>query len=136
MSFVLRALRAILVTLVVAGVGLATWVYIASERRLNKTYDMTVTPVAARTDSASIARGEYLFQSTSCTLCHGEDAGGAIMQQDRLIGTMAGPNLTRGRGGSGAQRSDLDWVRAIRLGVRHNGTSLIVMPSEVFTHIA
>jgi mono/diheme cytochrome c family protein len=128
--------RALLLTVVVVVVGLAIWVYIASERRLSKAYDMTVNPVAARTDSISLARGKHLFQTISCTLCHGEDAGGAIMQQDRLIGTMAGPNLTRGRGGSGAQRSDIDWVRAIRRGVRHDGTSLIVMPSEVFTRLA
>ena len=136
MTTLLRTLRAILLLVVVACVGLAIWVYIASERRLNKTYDITVIPIAARTDSASVARGEYLFQSITCALCHGEDGGGAIMEQDRLIGTMAGPNLTRGRGGSGAQRSDIDFVRAIRRGVRHDGTSLIVMPSEVFKHLA
>ncbi|HZI29836.1 MAG TPA: cytochrome c [Gemmatimonadaceae bacterium] len=136
MNFVFRALRAIVVTVVVACLGLAIWVYIVSERRLNKIHDMTVTPVAARTDSASITRGEYLFQSISCTLCHGEDGGGAVLQRDRFLGTIAGPNLTRGRGGSGWQRSDIDWVRAIRRGVRPDGTSLIVMPSEVFTHMA
>lgn len=136
MTVILRALRAILLTLVVVVAGLAIWVFIASERKLGKVYDITVTPVTALTDSASVARGEHLFQTISCTLCHGEDGGGAIMQTDRLIGTLAGPNLTRGRGGSGAQRSDVDWVRAIRRGVRHDGTSLIVMPSEVFTHLA
>lgn len=136
MTVFFRVVRTMLLTLVVAAAALATWVFIASERRLNTTYDMTVNPVAARTDSASVARGEHLFQTISCSLCHGEDGGGAIMQQDRMIGTMAGPNLTRGRGGSGAQRSDTDWARAIRRGVRHDGTSLIVMPSEVFTHLA
>jgi cytochrome c553 len=136
MSSILRALRVILVTLVVACAGIATWVFIASERRLGQVHDMTVAPVAARTDSASVARGAYLFQSISCTLCHGEDGGGAIIQRDKMLGTIAGPNLTRGRGGTGAQRSDIDWVRAIRRGVRPNGTSLIVMPSEVFTHLS
>lgn len=132
----LRALRAILLTLLVACVGFATWVFIASEQRLGKTYNITVDPIAARTDSASVARGEYLFQSTSCTLCHGEDGGGAVIQRSGLLGTIAGPNLTRGRGGIAAQRSDIDWARAIRRGVKPDGTSLIVMPSEVFTHLA
>jgi hypothetical protein len=63
-------------------------------------------------------------------MCHGEDGGGAIMEQDRLIGTMADPNLTSGRGSRGAQRVDIDYVRAITRGVRHDGTSFIVMPSE------
>lgn len=132
----LRIVRALVALLVVVIAGAATWVYVASEQRLNRTYELTVDPVAPRTDSASLARGEYLFQTLTCGMCHGEDGGGAIMEQDRWIGTMAGPNLTRGRGGSGAQRSDVDWVRAIRRGVRHDGTSLIVMPSEVFAHIA
>jgi len=136
MKTFVRIVRALLVTLVVVVVCLATWVFIASERRLSKIYDMTVNPVAAPTDSASLARGEHLFQTISCTLCHGEDGGGAIIQQSRMLGTIAGPNLTRGRGGSAAERSDIDWVRAIRRGVRPDGTSLIVMPSEVFTHLA
>lgn len=136
MSILLRVVRVLLVLLVVTLVGLAIFVFVGSERRLNKKYDMTVAPVAPRTDSASLTRGEYLFQTLTCSVCHGADGGGAIMEQDRWIGTMAGPNLTRGRGGSGAQRSELDWVRAIRRGVRHDGTSLIVMPSEVFTHLA
>jgi mono/diheme cytochrome c family protein len=136
MALILRVLRTTVLLVLVAVVGLATWVFIASERRLSKTYDMTVTPVAARTDNASVARGKHLFQTISCTLCHGEDGGGAIIQRDRMLGTIAGPNLTRGRGGSAAQRSDIDWIRAIRRGVRQDGTSLIVMPSEVFTHLA
>lgn len=136
MTFVLRVLRALALLIVAAVIGLALFIFIGSERRLRAKYDMTVQPVAALTDSASLARGRHLFQSISCSLCHGEDGGGAIMEQDRMIGTMAGPNLTTGRGGTGAQRSDEDWIRAIRRGVRHDGTSLIVMPSEVFTHIA
>lgn len=136
MTPVLRVLRALLLLLLGVVVGLALFVFIGSERRLRATYDMSVEPLEARTDSASLARGTHLFQTVSCTLCHGEDGGGAIMQQDRMIGTMAGPNLTSGRGGIAAERSDEDWVRAIRRGVRHDGTSLIVMPSEVFTHLA
>jgi mono/diheme cytochrome c family protein len=136
MRIIIRVLRALGLLLMIAFVCLAIFVFIGSERRLNKKHDMTVKAVAARTDSASIARGEYLFQAITCSLCHGEDAGGAIYSQNRLVATMAGTNLTSGRGGVGAQRSDIDYVRAIRRGVRHDGTSLIVMPSEVFTHFA
>jgi mono/diheme cytochrome c family protein len=136
MRIVLRVLRALALLLLAAVVCLAVFVFIGSERRLRAKYDMTVEPLAARTDSASLARGQHLFQSITCALCHGADGGGAIMQQDRMIGTMAGPNLTSGRGGIGAQRSDEEFIRAIRHGVRHDATSLIVMPSEVFTHLA
>jgi len=135
MKMIIRVLRALVLLLVVAFACLAIFAYIGSERKLNKKYDMAVKTISARTDSASIARGEHLFQTISCSLCHGEDAGGAVYSQSRMVATMAGPNLTSGRGGVGAQRSDADYVRAITRGVRHDGTSLIVMPSEVFTHL-
>jgi len=71
-----------------------------------------------------------------CTLCHGEDLGGAVYSSSAAIGTVAGPNLTHGKGGLPAGYSDADYVRAIRRGVRSNGRSLIVMPSEVFSHLS
>ena len=49
------------------------------------------------------------------------------------VGRVVGPNITRGRGGRG-DFTDADWVRAIRFGVRRDGTSLVMMPSEVFTN--
>ncbi|HEX5077343.1 MAG TPA: c-type cytochrome [Gemmatimonadaceae bacterium] len=62
--------------------------------------------------------------------------GGAVYSSSPAIGTVAGPNLTRGKGGIGADYSDMDFVRAIRRGVRRDGRSLVVMPSEVFTHLS
>lgn len=53
-----------------------------------------------------------------------------------LVGVVAGPNLTRGRGGVGGDLTDTDWVRAIRHGVRRDGTSMVVMPSEVYAHLS
>ena len=52
------------------------------------------------------------------------------------IGTLAGPNLTRGEGGLGRTFADADWVRGIRHGVHANGTSLLVMPSEAFAFMS
>jgi len=130
-----RILGTSLLVLVLALLVLAATLYGLSERRLNKRYAPAVTPVVVRSDSAGIARGEHLYRSLTCALCHAEDGGGAVYSDAGPIGFLAGPNLTRGRGGVAATRSDLDWVRAIRLGVRQDSTSLIVMPSEVFTHI-
>jgi len=88
-------------------------------------------------DGASVARGEHLVRNiVNCTLCHGSDLGGAVYSSSPAVGTIAGPNLTRGKGGLPADYSDLDYVRAIRHGVRRDGRSLIVMPSEVFTHLS
>jgi cytochrome c553 len=87
-------------------------------------------------DSAAVERGRYLFQSITCSLCHAVDGSGAVVDDSPMIVSVAGPNLTRGRGGIAAVRSDTDLVRAIRRGVRHDGTSLLIMPSEVFTHLS
>jgi mono/diheme cytochrome c family protein len=128
-----RLLAAVLV-LVLIGAGV---VYAASERKLRRTYDTAVDSVNVPTDAASIARGEHLVRYiVDCTLCHGEDLGGAVFSSSPAIGTMAGPNLTRGKGGVGADYGDMDYVRAIRRGVRRDGRSMIVMPSEVFTHLS
>lgn len=127
-------LLALVVALALIG---ATVVYAASERRLRRTYDATVDAVPVPTDSASIARGEHLVRNViDCTICHGSDLGGAVYSSSAAIGTVAGPNLTRGKGGVGADYTDMDYVRAIRRGVRRDGRSLIVMPSEVFTHLS
>jgi len=128
--------RLLAVVLALALVG-AGGVYAASERKLRHTYDTAVDPVPVPTDAASIARGEHLVRNLiSCTLCHGADLGGAVYSSSPAIGTVAGPNLTRGKGGVGADYGDMDYVRAIRRGVRRDGRSLIVMPSEVFTHLS
>jgi mono/diheme cytochrome c family protein len=128
-----RLLAAVAV-LVLIGAGV---VYAASERKLRKTYDTSVAPVSVPTDSASIARGEHLVRNVvDCTICHGADLGGAVYSSSAAIGTVAGPNLTHGKGGLRADYADADYVRAIRRGVKRDSTSLIVMPSEVFTHLS
>ena len=130
----LGRLAAALVVLVLIGAGA---VYAASERRLRKRYDTTVDSVHVPRDSASIARGEHLVRNViDCTVCHGDDLGGAVYSSSPAIGTVAGPNLTRGKGGLGPNYSDLDYIRAIRRGVRSDGRSLMVMPSEVFAHLS
>ena len=127
-------LLAVVAVLVIIGTGV---VYAASERKLRTKYDSSVTSVRVPTDSASIARGEHLVRNViTCTLCHGPDLGGSVYSSSAAMGTVAGPNLTRGRGGIGSDYSDLDYVRAIRRGVKRDSTSLIVMPSEVFTHLS
>ena len=128
--------RAVAVVLGVALVG-AGVVYAASEHRLRARYDTTVDAVPVPTDQASVARGEHLVRAVlDCTLCHGDDLGGSVYSSSAAIGTVAGPNLTHGKGGLAADYADLDYVRAIRRGVRRDGRSLIVMPSEVFTHVS
>ncbi len=111
--------------------------YGESERRLSRTYPVAPVVLHIPNDSNAMARGEHLVRSTAtCVLCHGDDLGGAVYADAGMLGVIAGPNLTRGRGGVGGSLVDADWVRAIRHGVRRDGTSMIVMPSEIYAHLS
>lgn len=132
----LRVLRRILLVLAVTLFGGAAAIAAVSEGKLRKRYSVTAAPVSPGTDSLALARGAHLYRITTCALCHAADGGGALYSDAGPIGVVAGPNLTRGRGGIGALRTDADLVRAIRHGVRPDSTSLMVMPSEVFAHLS
>ena len=108
------ALLAIVALLVLA----VSLVYALSERKLRRRYVVPAEEVTARTDSAGLARGRHLYHSITCALCHDADGGGKLYADAGWLGVMAGP------------------VRAIRHGVRRDGTSLILLPSEVFVHLS
>jgi cytochrome c553 len=140
-----RWLLAILGVLAAVVAACAVVVYALSERRLRRTYPVPperltlaadAAPATAAT-AATVARGAHLATSAAtCVLCHGEDLGGKIYADAGPMGLVVGPNLTRGRGGLGTGFTRADWVRAIRYGVRRDGTSLVVMPSEVYAHLS
>ncbi len=121
----------------VVALAAAAVVYALSERRLARRHDTGIDPLVLPLGGGAVARGEHLATAVAnCTLCHGADLGGAVYADMGAMGVIAGPNLTRGRGGVGAARTDADLVRAIRRGVHPDGTSLIAMPSEVFVHMS
>jgi len=127
----------ILGLVVVISLAYGAAVYMWSEAILSTRYETPADPLTLPTDAASVARGEHLARAvTSCVLCHGEGLAGKVFVDMGPVGVVAGPNLTRGKGGIGATLTDADWIRAIRHGVRRDGTSLIIMPSEVFTHLS
>ena len=111
-------------------------VYFVGGGRLSKTYDIQVAPVAIPTDDVAIARGKHLAESAVlCQECHGENLQGDILEDDLVFGRIVASNLTSGKGGIGGRYSDEDFVRAIRHGVRPDGTPLIIMPSEFFNKL-
>jgi cytochrome c553 len=112
-------------------------IYALSEHKLNARYDVPASDLAISTAHSSSERGEHLVRSVgACALCHGDDMGGGVYADMGPVGVVAGPNLTRGRGGLATTFEMADWVRAIRYGVRRDGTSLIMMPSEEFTNLS
>ena len=135
-----RIRRIVVITLAtLAGVLVAgaVAVYLRSESRLRRTYAVPQQRLAIPSDSQSVARGSHLVNAVgACTSCHGEDLGGHIYADMGPMGIVAGPTLTPGPGGRGAVLRDDDYVRAIRFGVRRDGTSLIAMPSEVYMNMS
>lgn len=125
---VLGRVALVLVALVVVVVGS---VYGLSYRMQRATYDVPDHALTVRSDSAAIARGAHLATIRGCVDCHGPDLAGAMMIDDAAVGKIGGANLTNGR--VGGVLSDRDWERAVRHGVRRDGTPLSIMPSTEFT---
>ena len=125
--------------------------------RLTKVYDLPEGPLAIPDDPSSIARGRHIFQFRGCEACH-SDGGfldltesapgtdshlnlptqdvphmeGNIYLDDPAVGQVVASNLTSGKGGVAPGYTDADWVRAIRHGVRPDGTPLLFMPATEF----
>jgi mono/diheme cytochrome c family protein len=123
----------IVAVFVLALAALVAYVYVASGRALSRTYAVTPAPISVPTDTASIARGKYLTEAVAtCTECHGKDLGGRVFLDNAAMGRFVAPNITRGRGGPGASYADQDFVRVILHGVRRDGRSVTLMPSDTY----
>ncbi len=99
---------------------------------------ITLQAMAPATDSAAVARGRHIATAiTGCEMCHGGPGlRGAQFPTPAMLVSMAAPNLTRGRGGVGADYTLSDWDRAIRHGIGKDGRSLMIMPSEAYTNLS
>lgn len=127
-----RLLRWIGITLTsLAGVGVIAYavLYVLSERVLRRTYDVPAVAVTIPDDRASISEGRRLATIRGCFAgCHGKEAGGAVLFDKPMIARIVAPNLTA----AVRKFSDKELVAMIRSGVRPDGRSMLVMPSEVF----
>ena len=110
-------------------------VYAASQRRMDRRFEVTPTAVVVPSDAAALGEGLRLYFSRGCADCHGDDLGGKRVIDDLLAGMVFGANLTGGRGGLG-ERDDLDLVRAIRHGVAPDGRALLFMPAHEYNPLA
>jgi mono/diheme cytochrome c family protein len=135
----------------------SVFVYFKSKERLTRVYDLPNPMVAIPTNPASVARGRHIFQFRGCEACHSGSGyldvsesnqvseshlslpsqdvphmEGNIYLDDPAIGQVVASNLTAGKGGVGAEYTDLDWIHAIRHGVRSDGTALLFMPATEF----
>ena len=128
MKRVLRWIGFLLVVLVaVIAVG-ALITVVASNRAVDER--VAVAPPLPVLGNGTVERGKHLYTAvTNCIVCHGSDGGGGPFITASAMAVLNAPNLTRGPGGIGTLYSDADYDRAIRRGIRPDGTRLIVMPS-------
>jgi mono/diheme cytochrome c family protein len=116
-----------MIVLTVAGM------YFASEGRLNRVYQIPLETVVIPTNADSIVYGKHIFQFRGCEACHGEKLEGKVYLSDPALGEVNATNLTTGQGGVAVNyKSDSDWVRSIRHGVRPSGKGMLFMPAYEF----
>ena len=107
---------------------------ISTDLRFNRIYTFGAESIATPRDAASLDVGRH-WAEIHCQGCHGSDLGGGPLFEDDALGVVDAPNLTTGRGGIGDRYQAADWVRALRHGVRLDGTSVFIMPSNEFYYL-
>lgn len=137
MGKILKWIGIVLGGLVGAIVVVVAVVFLIANGRVNKTYDIAVAAVVNPPGEAAVERGQHLAESIgSCTECHGDGLSGDLVVDDPMFGTVVATNLTSGRGGIGGSYTDIDYVRAIRHGVRPDGKAMVIMPSQYFNEFS
>jgi mono/diheme cytochrome c family protein len=150
-----------LVALVLVGItGVITWAGSAAEARLAQTYSVEVPDIpvpwplteqeVAELRGAggegeeleqialerAVARGEHIATARGgCLHCHGEDLAGNVIVEDPAMGRWVAPNISGGAGSRTAEYTVADWTRALRHGIRKDGTPH-TMPSEDFAMLS
>ncbi|NBC02514.1 MAG: c-type cytochrome [Bacteroidetes bacterium] len=107
-------------------------IYLHTESDRQRTYPLTEYDIDIPDDSLSVEHGRRIFTIRGCVDCHGDNAGGKIVESGVLTGTIVAPNLTTGTGSALEGYSGEDIVRVIREGVKPNGQSVVLMPSHKF----
>ena len=123
----------VVVLVLLAGTALYTY----TQRRLDTPWIVAGHPLTIATDSLALVRGEHIATAVAkCTGCHRSDLGGGIFINNAPMARLYALNRTRGKVGVGVQLSDLDWERAIRHGVKPDGSPLLFMPSQEFQNLS
>ena len=106
--------------------------YAGSEWKMRRGHDVPLANVAIPHNAASVVEGARLAKITGCRDCHGANGGGQVLIENPMVGTIAAPALARVT----AAYSDAELARAIRHGVRKDGSALYVMPTNAHGFLA
>lgn len=123
-----RLFLTLLILILLAIGGLYGW----SEWKLRRTNWVPDDQIAIAVSPAEVAKGARLAKLFGCATCHGADGSGSTVLEDPMIGTIVAPGLAS----VAARYSDGELARAIRQGVRKDGTAIHVMPSETYVRLA
>ncbi len=110
--------------------------FIIGGSKIGQVYNTPQETLTVPTDTEATARGEVLASVSGCTSCHLQNLSGQIFIDDSAFAVLSAPNLTSGQGGVGSHYTDADWERAIRHGIRPDGTGLLLMPSQHFAYFS
>ncbi len=116
---------------IVAVLIMVAWVYLTTERRFARAYDVPARQLNVAADPDQRERGAHVARIWGCLDCHGEDLSGGVVV-DAPPMRMVAPNLTAGSGGVASRYGPQDWVRAIRHGVGPDLIPLLYMPSHEY----
>jgi len=132
---ILRGLLLVVVFLVVVVVVAAGADWFRAEQIIGARVQLPAMVFDATAGDA--ARGAHFAKGVlGCTDCHGQNLAGGPFMTDATVAIMDAPNLTKGAGGVGERYSDGDFERAIRHGVRPDGSKLMIMPSTAYQYLS
>lgn len=129
MRWCLRIVAAIVFVFIAALIG----VYAGSEALLRRSWDAPPHALAVPDDAASIAEGRRLSLIHGCNGgCHGSDGiGGRVFVDEPWLGRLIAPNLTE----VSRRYSNAQLERAIRHGIKSDGSGVFAMPSDMLNHL-
>lgn len=111
-------------------------IYVKTEARINKVYDVKLQALVIPSDSNAYRQGKHIAENRGCLGCHGDNLSGgrAFADAQSPIGTLYAANITRGKGG--IMFTDEDWIRVLRHGLDQQNKSVWFMPSHEVCHIS
>lgn len=89
-------------------------------------------PPAAAAPVGDPAEGLRIATRVGCNGCHGDDAGGQVFHEDKEVGRIVAPNLTKRR----ALYDDAGLDALLRKGRTHDGHVPWGMPIKMFQHLS
>ena len=133
MQTLLKWITRSVIALVLLMVLLAAGVFARSAMLRRHVWDVPSRAIAVPpADAAAIAEGGRLARIMGCHDCHGEHLDGRVFFSEPHVADLIAPNLSR----LVPAYSDAELARAIRHGIRRDGTGMFAMPSASFFYLS